>query len=53
MPGKTVTPISGDRDAFDGVASCIEQVLTTLTLPPPDGGPAAVALPFDFSPNAL
>ncbi|MEI8254309.1 MAG: AgmX/PglI C-terminal domain-containing protein, partial [Deltaproteobacteria bacterium] len=52
-PSSQVTPISGDRDAFDAVATCIESVLTSLTLPPPTDGPAAVALPFDFSPNAL
>lgn len=46
-----VTPVGGDRDSFTPVALCIEQLLQTVTLPPPIGGAAAVALPFDFSPS--
>jgi outer membrane biosynthesis protein TonB len=47
-----VTPLNGDRDTFANVATCVEHVLQALTLPPPTGGPALVALPFDFAPNS-
>lgn len=50
-PGSQVTTLTGDRNALASVASCIEAALVTLTLPPPSDGPAAVALPFDFSPS--
>jgi outer membrane biosynthesis protein TonB len=52
-PTSQVTPLSGDRDALESVADCIEGILQSHPLPPPTGGAAAVALPFDFSPTAL
>jgi hypothetical protein len=50
-PSSQITPIAGDRAALGSVAMCIEQVLQSVPLPPPTGGPASVALPFDFTPN--
>jgi hypothetical protein len=46
------TPRGGGTDRLTGVARCVEGVLQPLTLPPPTGGPAAVALPLDFGPTS-
>lgn len=43
---------AGDSDAATVVAQCVERVVQALSFPVrPSGGPAAVSLPFVFSPS--
>jgi hypothetical protein len=42
---------SGDPARLVAVGHCLENVMAGMELPPPTGGAAAVALPFDFGPN--
>jgi hypothetical protein len=51
-PSAQTTTRGGNPAHLDEVAHCIEDVLEAMTLPPPTGGPAAVALPFDFGPSS-
>ena len=42
---------SGNPTQMVEVGRCIEGIIQMLSLPPPVGGAAAVALPFDFGPT--
>lgn len=42
---------AGDPARLVAVGHCLEGVMAGMELPPPTGGSAAVALPFDFGPN--